>query len=272
MEFLIVLAVIAVIAVVAVVIAKDQEEAQRMEEANYRRMAELQMQIWESKAATGQPIDIQGDTEKLYGLDKLEQKQKQREETKEIIKGAVVGGVIAGDVGAVVGAVAAKNKVDNARTNQTTSHTLYQPTFSTPSTYSTTSKTNSSTSSNELSLESGDPFAKWVIEDIHAMYLNEDGTNKNEEQFLEHIKDDLEQLRGKIPNDYDEFEKRIDEITLIILSTFSVCNAILISVAAEHFTGKRVSNQKASMTLRKLARENSKIERWKYNNRDYYIL
>ena len=181
MEFLIVLAVIAVIAVVAVVIAKDQEEAQRMEEANYRRMAELQMQIWESKAATGQPIDIQGDTEKLYGLDKLEQKQKQREETKEIIKGAVVGGVIAGDVGAVISAVAAKNKVDNARTNQTSSHTLYQPTTPIQPTYSSTSV---SGASNVLSLESGSCFDKWVIEDIHTMYLNEDGTNNNEEQLL----------------------------------------------------------------------------------------
>lgn len=260
MEFLIVLAVIAVIAVVAVVIVKDQEEAQQMEEANYRRMAELQMQIWESKAATGQPIDIQGDTEKLYGLDKLEQKQKQREETKEIIKGAVVGGVIAGDVGAVVGAVAAKNKVDNARTNQTTSHTLYQPTVSPQSVYSSAYNSNSSSSSS------------WIIEEIHAMYWNDDGTAKDEAALLEYVKDDFELIKNKIPNDYDEFVERIEEIALILLSTFSACSPALICVAATYFTGGWMANQKASIILRKLSQENSNVECLRYKNRAYYTL
>ena len=78
---------------------------QELEEQQRKRAMELQVELWQKQAEMGQPVNIQADMEKIYGLDKLEQKQREKQQTKEIIKGAVIGGVVAGDAGAVVGAI-----------------------------------------------------------------------------------------------------------------------------------------------------------------------
>lgn len=94
---------------------------QELEEQQRKRAMELQVELWQKQAEMGQPVNIQADMEKIYGLDKLEQKQREKQQTKEIIKGAVIGGIVAGDAGAVVGAMVAKNKIDDRNSNQVNS-------------------------------------------------------------------------------------------------------------------------------------------------------
>lgn len=86
---------------------------QELEEQQRKRAMELQVELWKKQAEMGQPVNIQADMDKIYGLDKLEQKQREKQQTKEIIKGAVIGGIVAGDAGAVVGAVVSKNNIEN---------------------------------------------------------------------------------------------------------------------------------------------------------------
>lgn len=103
---------------------------QQIENDQRQQLMERQAELWIKKAEANQPIDIQKDMEKVYGLDKIQQKKAEREQTKEIIKGAVAGAIIAGDAGAVVGATIAKNKIDN-RNNQTVEESFhYTPTYS----------------------------------------------------------------------------------------------------------------------------------------------
>lgn len=99
---------------------------QELEEQQRKQVMEKQVELWKKQAEMGQPVNIQADMEKIYGLDKLEQKQREKQQTKEIVKGAVIGGIVAGDAGAIVGAMAAKNKIDDRNINQNNSITTTQ--------------------------------------------------------------------------------------------------------------------------------------------------
>ena len=97
---------------------KNLFKADREYEENLRKQTiEKQVKTWAIQARMGQTPNVQADMEKIYGLDKLEQKQQQKQQTKEIVKGAVIGGIVAGDAGAVVGAMVAKNNIDNRNAN-----------------------------------------------------------------------------------------------------------------------------------------------------------
>lgn len=110
---------------------KNLFKAEREHEENLRKQTiENQVKTWEIQARMGQTPNVQADMEKIYGLDKLEQKQREKQQTKEIIKGAVVGGIVAGDAGAVVGAMAAKNKIDSRNANNVPRSTV--PTYTPP--------------------------------------------------------------------------------------------------------------------------------------------
>lgn len=91
---------------------------QELEEQQRKQAMELQIELWKKQAELGQPMNIQADMDRLYGLDELERKKREKQQTKEIIKGAVAGGIVAGDAGAVVGAMTAKNKIDDRNRNQ----------------------------------------------------------------------------------------------------------------------------------------------------------
>lgn len=140
---------------------KDLFKADREYEEELRRKTiENQVKIWEIKSRMGEPVNIQADMEKIYDLDKLEQKQREKQQTKEIIKGAVTGGIIAGDAGAVVGAMVSKNRIDNRNNQSNIGSTQYtstpyerhvSPTFSTGQENARTSSENySSTQSNDI--------------------------------------------------------------------------------------------------------------------------
>ena len=110
---------------------KNLFKSEREYEENLRKQTiENQVKIWEIQSRMGKTPDVQADMDKIYGLDKLEQKQREKQQTKEIIKGAVVGGIVAGDAGAVVGAMAAKNKIESRNTNSVPRSTV--PTYTAP--------------------------------------------------------------------------------------------------------------------------------------------
>lgn len=107
---------------------KNLFKADREYEENLRKQTiENQVKTWEIQARMGQTPNVQADMEKIYGLDKLEQKQQQKQQTKEIVKSAVIGGIVAGDAGAVVGAMVAKNNIDNRNSSTTGSNSYSQP-------------------------------------------------------------------------------------------------------------------------------------------------
>ena len=85
---------------------------QELEEQQRKQAMELQIELWKKQAELGQPMNIQADMDRLYGLDELERKKREKQQTKEIIKGAVAGGIVAGDAGAVVEAMTALTILD----------------------------------------------------------------------------------------------------------------------------------------------------------------
>lgn len=100
--------------------SKMLKHDQELEEQQRKRAMELQVELWKKQAEMGKPVNIQADMEKIYGLDKIEQKQREKQQTKEIIKGAVIGGIVAGDAGAVVGAMVSKNNIENRNNSNVT--------------------------------------------------------------------------------------------------------------------------------------------------------